>query len=754
MELLSNGSTGGNNRFLPQPDSVIQLENTRDVYSVAPPAEEIRTFSILGLVRRYWPLLAVFVILGLAAGFAVTVVSPPRYKSRLMIEVLSSTGLPRSANEGAETTEVNIQTQVNILRSGTFEKRGAERLQADSIPIMPVGPDIFSRLRERIRPSTRDPIENATRALQLAMATFNAAPINRTRLIELTCESTNPETAALFLNSMASEFAEDTSRSRMQNSQKTGEWLAAQIEDAKTRLQDSEERLREFMQASGNIFVGKESTLDDTKLTGLKAKLSAIQTDRIAKQTRYEQTQQYSPESLDEVLKDEGLRDYQDQIASLKRERAALLVKFTEKHEKVRQLDAQLAIVERNYSTELKSVVEGIKSDYEAALRQERLLSAEYARQSQRVGSELGKEAQYTALQREIEMQRQTYQSLMLQSNEAGMTSSVPINPIRIVEAATPADAPYKPVPPINLGFGGLLGAVLAAGIVLVRERTDQRIKSPGLSRRMFNTPELGVIPNLNAAGQSVPSWRSYVRSKSLRGHPDAESAGVMVSWQNGPSYLTESFRGTLASILRNQATGRPQKTILITSPGPGEGKTTVIQNLGIALAESGRRVLLVDGDFRRPHLHRKFGLPNEVGIVDLLADERPLRECAEERFGVSTGFPGLSLLPNGSAHINVSRALYSPRLREIFAHVIGRYDMVLVDAPPILHVADTRIIAPLADALILVLRCGVTDRTQAMEAYQRIQEDGLTLLGTVLTDYDLDSDRAKQYYYDYGDAR
>ncbi len=191
---------------------------------------------------------------------------------------------------------------------------------------------------------------------------------------------------------------------------------------------------------------------------------------------------------------------------------------------------------------------------------------------------------------------------------------------------------------------------------------------------------------------------------------------------------------------------------ILITSPGPAEGKTTVVQNLGIALAESGRKVLLVDADFRRPHLHRKFSLPNEWGLIDVLCDDTPLSEYSTEQLGVFTGFPGLSILPNRITQHNVSKALYSPRLRSILETLANRYDMVIVDAPPILSVADTRIVASLTDALILVLRSGVTQREAAMEAYQLIQEDGLALLGTVLTDYDLSTDRRRQYYYDYGD--
>jgi succinoglycan biosynthesis transport protein ExoP len=545
---------------------------------------------------------------------------------------------------------------------------------------------------------------------------------------------------------------EDTSRSRMQTSQRTTEWLQGQIEETKSKLNESEEHLRSFVQASGNMYAGQDVTLDDTKLAQLKGDLARIQAERIGKQTRYELTLRNPPEQLAEVLNDTVLRGYEAQINALKRERAQLETVYTSKHQKVRQIDAQLALVEKSYDGELHAVVGRIKNDYDAALRQERLLSSAYSSQSSRVGSDAAKAAQHNALKREVEMLRQMYQTLLMQANEAAMSSSVPINPIRIVEPSAPPDSPYKPRPVLNISFGSILGIILAGGLVFLRERMDQSIKSPGASRRLFNIPELGVIPNLGANGNGISNWRSFAsKGLAINGSTDDASA-ALVTWQSGPSFITESFRGTLTSILRNQASGKLQKAILITSPGPAEGKTTVIQNLGIALAETGRRVLLVDADFRRPHLHRKFALPNELGLIDLLSGDLPLSEYPPERWGVSTGFPGLSILPNGSAQTNVSKALYSPRLRAIIEMLKERYDMVLVDAPPILHVADTRIIAPLTDALILVLRCGVTDRSSAMEAYQRIQEDGLSLLGTILTDYDLTADRKRQYYYDYGD--
>jgi capsular exopolysaccharide synthesis family protein len=718
--------------------------------------EPPQAFNVFDILRRYWLLLLSFLIFGSVVGFASIVLSSPMYKTLLLMEVqntpsgLTQNGAPQS---NSETSEVDIQTQVNILHSDSFLRRGAERMQSETVPLAPTGRDIFSRLRQRIHPVTQDPLETTRTGLATAVATFAARPVARTRLIELSCESTSPDVAAQFLNAMAQEFVEDTSHSRIQTAQKTSEWLAAQIEETKSRVQEAEEKLRDYSAASGNLFAGPDATLDDTKLAQLKGDLSRIQEERIARQTRYEATQHTAPDALAEVLNDPVLRNYQAQLETLKRDRAVLTITYTPTYEKVKKIDAQIALVQKSYDEELSSTLKRIKSDYEASQRQEKLLGGAYEAQSQRVGAQASKTAQYNSLKREVDTQHQMYQTLLVQQSEANLNSSVPVNPIRVVEQAGVPDEPYKPKPVLNISLGTLFGLVIAGGIVFLRERMDRSIKSPGAARRMFNAPELGVIPNLGSNGNmlSKANGRGSQDLVLNGGHDDTSTA--LATWQSGPAFITESFRGTLASILRNQASNKNQKMILITSPGPAEGKTTVVQNLGIALAESGRKVLLVDADFRRPHLHRKFSLPNEWGLIDVLCEDRPLSDYSPEQLGVFTGFPGLSILPNRVTQNNVSKALYSPRLRSILETLVHRYDMVIVDAPPILSVADTRIVASLTDALILVLRSGVTQRDAAMEAYQLIQEDGLSLLGTVLTDYDLSSDRRRQYYYDYGDS-
>ena len=157
------------------------------------------------------------------------------------------------------------------------------------------------------------------------------------------------------------EFVEDNNHSRIQTAQKTSEWLAAQIEETKARVQEAEEKLREFVSASGNVFAGQDATLDDTKLAQLKGELAKIQSERIARQTRYELTLKNPPDTLGEVLDDAVLRGYQQQLQALKRERAVLDITYTAKDKKVQKVDAQIASVQKAYDAEIASTVKRIQ---------------------------------------------------------------------------------------------------------------------------------------------------------------------------------------------------------------------------------------------------------------------------------------------------------------------------------------------------------------------------------------------------------
>ena len=205
------------------------------------------------------------------------------------------------------------------------------------------------------------------------------------------------------------------------------------------------------------------------------------------------------------------------------------------------------------------------------------------------------------------------------------------------------------------------------------------------------------------------------------------------MTWQHKLSLVAESYRAALTSILLSSQNGNRPRAIVFTSAGPGEGKTTTVTNLGIALAETNRRVLLIDADMRKPRLHDIFNLPNTWGLSDLLREKAPIETLPREALARETGIPGLFVLTSGPATVSISNLLYSSRTAELLRRFRQEYYAVLIDTPPMMQLADARILGRLADAAILVLGCGRTTRDAAKAAKQRLSADGIRLLGTIL---------------------
>ncbi|HUI78999.1 MAG TPA: polysaccharide biosynthesis tyrosine autokinase [Bryobacteraceae bacterium] len=738
-----------NSRLPALPAPYLPAPATEIVVDGAPPAARR---DYLQLVRKYIVLGVVLVLVCGIAGFVSVALFAPMYKAKAVIEIQSGNDsfLKMGQNGGTEEAiQINIQTQIQLLKSLSFLRKVVGRLQLETVPPAPVQSDIFAKMRNRLKTVSQDPMAVMKDGLETAAATLQARSITGTRIIEVTCESTNPEIASDFVNAVANEYAEQSLQGRMQTAQEGSRWLQGELEETKTRLQDAQQRLQDFVRTSGNLFVLQDNTLADTKLRELQAQVANIQADRIAKQSKFEQVERTPAASLPDVLDDPALRNYQGRIGDLKQQMAAMLTTLQPGNPKVEKVQAQISELEATLNKEIAGARERASTDYQAALRREKLLRAAYDAQAGQVSSEASKATQYGALRREVDSLQQTYNTMSLQANESTIASQLPINQVKVVDPSAPATEPYSPKPFVNISLGVIFGLMLTAGIAFLWEKKDDSVRLPGHARSLLNVPELGVIPTVRVEG--AKKWRFGNRNKNGSEEPNRDFVQVFRSAQNGQTAFrpAESFRVTLASLLRESVTGGRPQAILVTSPSPAEGKTTVVSNLGMALAETGRSVLLVDGDFRRPRLHHVFELPNNWGLTSLLVEGANMQDGV----GLSTAFPGLSVLPSGPAPENISKVLYSPALRQFFNLVRTRFDFILIDAPPILEVADARVMGEFADGAVLVLRAGSTDRSDALQACQHLQEDGTVLLGTVLNDWK-PTRKTKNYYEYYAGRR
>ncbi len=278
-----------------------------------------------------------------------------------------------------------------------------------------------------------------------------------------------------------------------------------------------------------------------------------------------------------------------------------------------------------------------------------------------------------------------------------------------------------------------LLGLAFTACYILLRERNDASLRSPGQSVKHLNVPELAVIPsarignseripltlrNLNVAGALTAPKNALAEDKSAIVDKD------MVQWCQDETMMADAYRSAITSILLSRVNGVSPRTILVTSPRPKAGKTTTVANLGISLAEIGRRVLLIDGDLRRPRLGKLFGLQFATGLSDALIDGGTGPISLESVVRPST-VPGLFVLPGGSEPANISKLLHSTYLDSLVEIARAEYDFVLIDSPPMMGMADARLLSRVADGVILISRAGETSPEQLGEAKERLADDG-----------------------------
>jgi succinoglycan biosynthesis transport protein ExoP len=704
--------------------------------------------------RKYWVLAAALV--GLAAGVAYVVFTPPIYRASAMLEVVgfneSFMGMnqfdPQAGTGSYSATAANIQTQIRILQSANLINRAVERVNLELTPMLPASSSIFGKARAMLQVVPQEPVEFMRQAVYMASRNVSARGVGASRLIEVSCQSTAPDIAASFINALATEYVTQNSQFRSSSATRTAQWLESQLEEARNKLEQADARLQDFIRKEGIAFVLDQNTLADSKLRQLQADLSALQADRITKQSKYELAKSSPIDSLPEILDDGTLRGLRDRLTELRRERAQLTATLTPEHYRVKRIDAQIQEVEQTMQREKANLVKRIQNDYEAALTREKLMANAYATQSRAVVGQADKAGQYGLLKREVEMARQVYNLLLQQYNQSAVVAAVPTNTVRVVETAMPVSQPSKPSPlrdiPLSAGLGAALGygAVLLVEMIRLR-RLSRVFVAPGHAGTALNVPELGVIPALTRGTRRRLVWTS---APSSNGSGDAGGGAELVNWTEKPSFLAESFRYVLTSLLAQQRE-KWRVVLVVTSAGAGDGKSTLASNLAIATAETGRKVLIVDGDLRKGRLHKRFGLEEDKGLAELIADNTPVDQIGLVDYIRPTGVPGLSLLSCGvELPEQVGAALFSQRIPVLFARLRAEYDVVLVDTPPVLSLPDARLLGRVTDGAILVVRSGVTLREDAMAAAQRILSDGIPILGTILNDWD--PSNASQYDY------
>lgn len=682
-------------------------------------------------VRRHKAKLALLAVLGIAFGVLISVSQNRLYQAHTSLEIEELAPDPsemkvaeKSSEAGASSALGDMPTQIRILQSESLVARVLEKLRRDGPPpqFKERGSSGWRSLLHQAKVATDNNISDQLVAKARENLTVRAD--GQTRILDVAYDSTDPKHAAAFANALASEFIEQNIEMRWNVGQRTAEWLTHELDEMRGKLERSENALQEYATKSGLMFTSDKASVSDDKLRQFQAALANAEMERIAKQSRYERVIANKAGIEQHMFDDPVAREYQSKVADLMRQRADMATMYTSDYVKIKQLNAQIASLRDALGAESKAVEEHAKSEYEESTRREQLLAANYATQGRSMNREAEKAIQYNILRREVDSNQQLYDAMLQRTKLVSAAAGLRTTNVRILDLAKVPTAPYKPRPAINAALGCFSGLLLGAVLIIARERPNHTLQNRGDVHTYLNLPELGVIP-LAIRGSKV----------------------------HGGSYdsaLSESVRGALTSILFSSRQGsRAQSQMLVlTSWGPGEGKSTTVSNLGIALAEIGRRVLIIDGDMRRPSIHTILKLQNKVGLANLLSGSEPLVTDVPLAAIQKSGVPGLSAITSGPLPSNPSTLLYSRRAKDLLDLLRNHYDAILIDTPPMQTITDARLFGAMADAVILVVRASSTSRDAAMAAKQRFLDDGTSVLGAILNCWD---GRYPGMRYDYG---
>jgi capsular exopolysaccharide synthesis family protein len=711
--------------------------------------------SYAALLRRHRAAIAVIMGTALLLSVVYTLVAHKVYKSEVILEVNRINGDFMNAKEVDPTSSQAsgvgyIETQIKLLQSPPVVERTAVAMGPKVPAAIAAKQGLLGNIRRWIGEAPAAAPGKREGVVLDMLGDANVKAEGTSDLITVTVLGPEPQLTADTANTLVDQFIEQGQEARGDTAGNTNKFLASELADARKKMEDSENALQEYTRQTGIVIPSEnqESVAAD-KLRQIQTNLARSEADEADTKAQVETSKDEPAESMPQVLDDPSLRDNRARLVELRRQLSNLSVTLTPQNYKIQQLNSQIADLEQQSAQHRTNVIRRLGvQDSEASHRNE-LLTHAYQQQSGVVADQSVKEVRYNILKKELDANRDLYQSILQRMKQASTVAALKASNVRVVSPATPSKTAYRPNLLLNLALGAFIGMVFAGCYTVLRERNDASLRSPGQSLKHLNVPELAVIPSARIGNRErIPlTLRNLDGAKSAAmasedGLTTAGSAAVdkeMVHWCENETMM-DAYQSAITSILLSRVNGISPRVILVTSPRPKAGKTTTVANLGISLAESGRRVLLIDGDLRRPRLGKLFGSQFAAGLSEALLAEDRGTITLDSVVRPST-VPGLYVLSGGSEAANISKLLHSTHLDSLIERARSDYEFVLIDSPPMMGMADARLLSRVSDGVILICRAGETSPEQLGEARERLANDGTPVIGTILNGCDLRSE-------------
>jgi capsular exopolysaccharide synthesis family protein len=563
-----------------------------------------------------------------------------------------------------------------------------------------------------------------------------------TRVVHVRVTDGKPERAALLANAVVDAYMEKAMEDRLGSTSNALDWLSGQLDSLKNQLESSELSLHEFVEGKASLTMPfeEQQRLVSGDIERYSTRLGEARMQRIELAARLKGLEAANhPDPMKvlhpTIIESPSIADLRGKYLEASRERKGLEIKYGDNHPQIQALDAQM----QSIHSKLREEIDGVFENARAQLREVEAVEAGVSgalQHANKAGLELNlQEITYRRLQRERDNASRLYGSILERTAETDLTHALQVSFVRVVDRALKPTFSIYPSYRKNLMVGALVGLLLGVGLSFLLTQLDRVIRTVD-DAEMLGFSVLGVIPKIDVAGSSLGP--SYGRRKR-RNAPELVTNRDLVVHTHPKSSVAECCR-TIRTNLMFMSADRPQRALVLTSASPREGKTTVTLSLAISLAQSGKRVLLVDTDLRKPRVHKALDRSNAKGVTTILVGAHTVKEAVQ-----TTDIPGVDLLASGPIPPNPAELLHTAQFRDLVAELRTRYDMVLFDSPPLAAVTDAAIIAPQVDGVLIIIHGQKTTREAARSALRQLRDVSANVTGGILNDVDLSS---RQYGY------
>lgn len=688
------------------------------------------------ILRRKWLILLIFAVCtGVATLYATRqpkvfasqislIIDPkePRFLDAQIQDVNTEAGSFYWANKEY------LETQYKIIQSRAVSQRVVEKLG--------LATDVdFLGLNKVTDEKRRQEIMAKIDVVAIIQGKIRVEPVKESRVSLIKIEDSDPTRAALLANEVAQAYIDEVLSQKLKLTENASKWLDERRDSLSDSARASELALYNYRKGADML----SASIDDRasmvsqklqatnvaltevqlKIAGYKARVTAIRGVQATQGTE----DRLWAEALPAARENAMLTKYKDRVITLRVECTDLGTRYLEGHPKLLECREKLANAEKEFARELSNLVVSTEAELKEAQEKEKNLKALFDQARVEAFEVEKKKLELDQLKSEADSNKRQYDVVFKRLKDIELSGMLRTSNVRVLDAARPVMAPIRPNVPQGVLMGVIAGLVLGLGLALLLELLDSSVTSQADVEERLALTFLGFLP-------SIPETEKGSRDLHIHREPK--------------SLIAECTRAIRTNLLF-MSPDRPFKRLLVTSSGPQEGKSTTAINLGIAMAQSGNRVLLVDTDMRRPRLHKAFGVSNERGVSSVVVGEGKLEDAIK-----STEIPGLFVMPCGPVPPNPAELLHTKAFGDILAQLSERYDRVILDTPPVGAVADAVVLSTQVDGVVLVLKAGKTNKDLAKRTVRALRDVKANIYGAVLNDVNLESSKYGDYYYGY----